>query len=385
MDKKIKIIIALVAAIVTVGCVGIGINSVKTDEGETNATASTSAETVTSAETTAMSTTAVPAKSLAEQILGKWMDSAGMSGYEFFSDGRVAITYANLEGFNIPFDGTADNGVYTLEGNRLTVKYSIYTATIDKKYEISIDGDTIYMKDLEDFETATYRRVTTSEAETTEATTVATTTQTTTASQSSEGDLIGSWTNTEKGVKYHFKTDGSVDIYLNNVVLPALGTEKISTTLTGAYSVSAGVLTLQYSLFGTLMSSDYSFEVSKNTLKLTDESGECVVYSRAGTDFSPVDESELLGTWRDGVDMSGYEFKEDGIVKITFVNLTIPVIDFPVNGTFTGSYEVESNEITLSYSIYGNTISNTYTFEINGNVLTMTNKKDGNVSTYIKK
>ncbi len=399
MDKNAKIIIAIVCAAIVLVCVGVGVSTVGNNSGngdtltvsptEDKTVAPSTTESQQTTESMSAVTTTIPAATLSDQLIGKWMDSAGMSGYEFFTDGRVAITYANLEGFDIPFNGTAQNGIYTVEDNKVTIKYSIYTATIETKYEAKIEGDILYLKDLEDLETGVYQRVR-GETETTQDTTVTTTQgttlfQPTTSAQSSEGDLIGSWTNTEKGTKYHFKIDGTVYIYLNDVVIPSLGTEKISTTLVGTYTVSGNILTVQYELFGTAVTSKYSFSVENNTLRLTDESGESIIFSRAGTSFSPVDEDEILGVWRDGADMSGYEFKENGIVKITFVNLTIPVVDIPINGTFTGSYEIEGNEITINYSVYGATISSSYTYEIKGNVLSMTSTDDGNLSTYIKK
>jgi hypothetical protein len=44
--------------------------------------------------------------------------------------------------------------------------------------------------------------------------------------------------------------------------------------------------------------------------------------------------------------MSGYEFKEGGVVVITYVNLTVPVVNIPINGSFTGSYSISGNKVT---------------------------------------
>lgn len=95
---------------------------------------------------------------LSQALLGKWTDSAGMSGYEFLPGGSVNMTYVNLAQFNIPFDGTA-KGMYTLEGDTLTVKFSIYAATIKNTYKISIDGNTLSMFNIEEYATSTYTRV----------------------------------------------------------------------------------------------------------------------------------------------------------------------------------------------------------------------------------
>lgn len=121
---------------------------------------SVSGTTTTKASTSAPSSaSAAVTGDLAKDILGKWTDSAGMSGYEFLEGGKVNMTYVDLAGFGVPFDGTA-SGLYTLEGDTLTVKFSIYTATIKKVYRISIKENELSMYDLEDFEASTYARVT---------------------------------------------------------------------------------------------------------------------------------------------------------------------------------------------------------------------------------
>ena len=97
---------------------------------------------------------------LATDILGSWKDSAGMSGYEFLEGGRFNWTYVDLAGFGVPFNGKT-SGLYTLEGDTLTIKYSIYSATIKKTYRISIDQNELSMYDLEEKETSTYVRTVT--------------------------------------------------------------------------------------------------------------------------------------------------------------------------------------------------------------------------------
>lgn len=120
----------------------------------------TSAVTTTTAPaTTTAPVTSVPAsEGLETAILGKWTDSSGLSGYEFLEGGKVNWTYANLGQFGVPFDGYA-TGLYSLEGDTLTVKFSIYTATIKKTYRASVNGNELSMYDLEEHETSTYARV----------------------------------------------------------------------------------------------------------------------------------------------------------------------------------------------------------------------------------
>ena len=131
-------LVALIALGVAVICVGMGYTAVKNGE-DTTTTVVTVDPTTTAATTTTQPTTETTTEKepeLSELLLGKWSDSAGMSGFEFFSDGKVSFTYANLESLGLSFDGVLKNGTYTLDGNKLTIAYSIYTATIDKTYEI---------------------------------------------------------------------------------------------------------------------------------------------------------------------------------------------------------------------------------------------------------
>lgn len=118
--------------------------------------------TATTAPTSAQNgtTASSPASSgdLATDLLGSWKDSAGMSGYEFLEGGRFNWTYVDLAQFGVPFDGKT-SGSYSLEGDTLTIKYSIYTATIKKTYRVSISQNELSMYDLEEHETSTYMRV----------------------------------------------------------------------------------------------------------------------------------------------------------------------------------------------------------------------------------
>ncbi len=137
MQKSTKIIAIVLVSTVALCCVIAGIGSVMNTQEETttliSTTSATSAgisenTTVSAPVSTTQATTV--ASQLEELILGKWIDSANMSGFEFFSNGTVAFTYVNLESFNIPFEGKAENGVYVIDGDILTIKYSIYSATI---------------------------------------------------------------------------------------------------------------------------------------------------------------------------------------------------------------------------------------------------------------
>ena len=135
---------------------------VSTAAPEVNQQTSTQKPQADSSTTTTQPSTASPevTGNLATDILGSWKDSAGMSGYEFLEGGRFNWTYVDLAGFGVPFNGKT-SGLYTLEGDTLTIKYSIYSATIKKMYRISIAQNELSMYDLEEKETSTYVRTVT--------------------------------------------------------------------------------------------------------------------------------------------------------------------------------------------------------------------------------
>lgn len=122
----------------------------------TTAPAPTTATTAPSTSTQANTQDALTGD-LATDILGSWKDSAGMSGFEFLEGGKVNGTLFDLAGFGVPIDGTSP-GTYSLEGDVLTIKFSIYTATIKKTYRVSVSQNELSMYDLEEHETSTYMR-----------------------------------------------------------------------------------------------------------------------------------------------------------------------------------------------------------------------------------
>ena len=360
MNKTTKFLVALMALGVAVVCVGMGYTAVKNGE-DTTTTVVTVNPTGTTATTTQPTTETTTEKEpeLAELLLGKWSDSAGMSGFEFFSDGKVSFTYANLQSLGISFDGKVENGTYSLDGDRLTIAYSIYTATIDKTYEITISGDELKMYDLEELKTSTYVRTDKfKEPETT-------------AGVSVPDELLGSWENKSLSKTYKFSNGGKVVVAIDGEGFD------------GVYVTENNSVTIQYTAYNKRITEKYTFAVTTSTLSLTDEQG-TFNYNRMGTDSSQSKDNNILGLWRDSANLSGYEFKEGGVVSVTYVNLTIPVIDVPVNGTFTGGYEIENGVLSLTYYIYGKKISDSYTYEISGNALKLKNTETGNVSTYIK-
>ncbi|MBQ8504137.1 MAG: hypothetical protein IJ491_07660 [Clostridia bacterium] len=374
-----KIITIAVSAVLILALAGVGIYGVVTSgngndvtvtqtEGSNDASDTTSqggADT-----TSAEITTYEPESQLAELILGKWTDSANMSGYHFYMDGTVEMTYVNLTVpiINVPINGTS-KGVYTLDGDKLTTKFSIYSATIDNTYIVSVENNTLSMYNIEEGETATYARASA------DTSTTATAQGETTAASSEGGnvdgtELVGSWVNSDGTVGYSFNKDGTAKITIDGE------------SFSGVYMTVEDEITLQYTAGERKITEKYTYTVSKNSLSLEDGK-DTILLVRKGTTFSPSSENELLGIWRDGANMSGYEFLEGGVAKVTFVNFTIPVINMPINGTFTGSYAVSGDEITVNYSIYGNSITDKFTFSVNDNVLSLVDD-EGETSTYLK-
>lgn len=362
MNKATKFFVAILALGVAAMCVGMGYTAVKNGDSTTTtmATVNPSTTAPTTLPTTTEPTTE-KAPELSELLIGKWSDSAGMSGFEFFSNGKVSFTYANLSALGINFDGTINNGTYELKDNKLTIAYSIYSATIDKTYEITVKDDEMKLKNTDDGKISTYIRTDSFEGmEPTKGTSV-------------PDELMGSWENKNIGKSYKFSDNGKVTVTV------------YGKTYEGVYLTEDTTVMIQYTAEGKKNTEKYTFAVTKTSLALTDPDGDTFNFSRMGTSITPsVDSDSLLGVWRDSANLSGYEFKEGEVVTITFVNFNIPLIDVPVNGTFTGGYEVKDGVLYLTYYIYGKKISNSYTFEISGNTLKLTDTETGNLSTYIK-
>lgn len=321
---------------------------------------------------TATSTTVVAENNLKQQLLGKWTDSANMSGYEFFADGTVTVTYVNLvlPIVNLPVNGTA-NGVYTLEGDKLTTKFSIYSATIDDTFKVSIENNMLSLYDYEDFETATYTRVSSSA----EATTVPGSTQAVVLT-----GLEGVWVNSTETMKYSFEGDGTIYVTVRN-------DDGSTSTYKGIYLKQEPSVIIQYAADGETVTEKYTYTVSGNTLSLTDEEGNISLFARSGAASSSSSTSStggLIGKWLDGANLSGYTFKEGGVVDVTYVNFTVPVVNMPINGTFTGTYSIDGDKITISYSVYGKAMNETYTYAVSDKALTLTNTTDGTVKSYVR-
>ena len=385
MLQSNKILLGIVGGVLAVCLAVVGIVSLtdgNNDVPDTTVTSGTtvSAETTTTVPSTTaavQTTTAVTttAPDLRSQLIGKWTDSAGMSGYEFLSNGSVKMTYVNLSVFNIPFDGTAD-GVYILEGDKLTIKFSIYTATIENNYTVKIDGKMLSMYDLEERETSTYTRV-----DGTSQPATSTTAQSTTSA--SPNALNSTWVSSDGTETYTFTNSGQLTAILCNA------DKTVCTTNEGIYLYQEDSLVIQYYQQSGTVTKSYTWSLIGDTLSLTDENGVTTLFTRAyGSNGEPMISTaveSLYGTWTDSSNMSGYEFLSDGTVNVKYVDLVIPVLNIPIKTTVPGAYTVDGDKVTVTHSIYGATIKTTYRFSVRDGVLTLVNVEDGNTSTYMKK
>lgn len=387
MDKRTKIIAIVLSVLVALLIVCVGFASMNSDKDGTSDTTVPSDEVVTvSSENTLPAATepstlpetttqvTVPVVPLKDLLLGKWSDSADMSGYEFFADGTVNMTYVNLTipVINIPINGTS-RGVYTLEGDTLTTKFSIYTATIENSYRISVKNNSLSMKNLEDGTVSTYAKKSPSSVPTTE----------TTEYISYVDEIFGSWVNDNASVRYNFSQNSTVKVSFNNANVPSVSTSPLNGDYEGIYLTDGTSIIIQFTVGANKVTQRYDFSVSRNSLSFTDDTGNTDIYIREGTGFVTSGETALMGKWSDGSGMSGYEFKSGGVVTITYVNFTVPVVNIPINGTFNGSYTVDGDTLTVNYSIYGNSMMDTYEYSVDSNSLTLMSP-DGKISTYIK-
>lgn len=96
---------------------------------------------------------------LQQQLLGKWTDSLGMMGFEFYNDGTVNTTYFDLKQL-VGLDLSGSTKLpYTLEGDILTIKFSAYTGSAQWQFRVSVNGNELTMYDLDNRSTAVYTRV----------------------------------------------------------------------------------------------------------------------------------------------------------------------------------------------------------------------------------
>lgn len=375
MVKKIAIGLSILTVILLCLSVGVALSSddsIDVPVVDVNGDETTSAdddETASdSTDASSQETTTEAAPELSQLIIGKWRDSADMSGYEFYEDGTFELTYVNLTipFINLPIEGTA-KGTYTISGDKITTSISIYTASIGDTFTASVENNTLTLVSS-DGDKSTYSKVTTDEE-------VETTTQAADEVVYEDDELTGAWTNPDGSIEYTFSADGLATI------------ELLTGSYNGIYFIQDDEITIQYASGSELITQNYTYSVSVNSMSLTDAGGTVSLWARSGTQMDSsgsTDAEALLGTWTDSADMSGFTFYEGNVVDVTYLNFTIPVLNMPITGSYTGMYVATDGKLILNYTVSSQTISNTYTFVVEGDTLTLTNVDDGEVTAYTK-
>ena len=113
-----------------------------------------------------------------------------------------------------------------------------------------------------------------------------------------------------------------------------------------------------------------------------------VVSVFAACDIKLTPQQKILGAWRDSTGTMGYEFLENNACKITYADVTIPIINITYDGTVDGTYSITKDDaglyhVTVIYTIFSKSITKDYTFSVDGNALTLTDTADGTTTTLL--
>lgn len=113
-----------------------------------------------------------------------------------------------------------------------------------------------------------------------------------------------------------------------------------------------------------------------------------VVSVFAACDIKLTPQQKILGAWRDSTGTMGYEFLDNNLCKITYADVTIPIINIKYNGTVDGTYSVSKDDagsyhVTIIYTILSKSITKDYIFSVDGNALTLTDVANGTVTTLL--
>ena len=113
-----------------------------------------------------------------------------------------------------------------------------------------------------------------------------------------------------------------------------------------------------------------------------------VVSVFAACDIKLTPQQKILGAWRDSTGTMGYEFLDNNLCKITYADVTIPIINIKYNGTVDGTYSVSKDDagsyhVTIIYTILSKSITKDCIFSVDGNALTLTDVANGTVTTLL--
>ncbi len=113
-----------------------------------------------------------------------------------------------------------------------------------------------------------------------------------------------------------------------------------------------------------------------------------VVSVFAACDVKLTPEQKIKGAWRDSTGTVGYEFLDNNACKITYADVTIPIINITYDGTVDGTYSVSKDEaglyhVTVIYTILSKSVTKDYIFTVDGNALTLTDAANGTITTLL--
>lgn len=99
-------------------------------------------------------------------------------------------------------------------------------------------------------------------------------------------------------------------------------------------------------------------------------------------------EKQILGSWRDSTQTMGYEFKENNLVTVTFLDITVPIVNLPYKGTVEGTYQITKRDdgnhyVTITYTVFATSVTKDYMFKVDGSALTLTDVADGKQIVYM--
>lgn len=99
-------------------------------------------------------------------------------------------------------------------------------------------------------------------------------------------------------------------------------------------------------------------------------------------------EKQILGSWRDSTQTMGYEFKENNLVTVTFLDITVPIVNLPYKGTVEGTYQITKRDdgnyyVTITYTVFATSVTKDYMFKVDGAALTLTDVADGKQIVYM--
>lgn len=94
-----------------------------------------------------------------KKLIGSWRDSTGLVGYDFAEDNKCKIVYADTVLLGRKITANID-GAYKLEKRDdgkyyVTITYTFFATSFNEDYQITIDGSTLSMINVENQATKT--------------------------------------------------------------------------------------------------------------------------------------------------------------------------------------------------------------------------------------